>query len=479
VRNIWLDVEDLFEYAASNPRPSGIQRLTYEIYRALQQGHGECGRIHFVRHNPIGQTFRVVPWVAVAHLFDRLADAPKRGPAAAARRTAADRAGTVGPGSRFRRMARRLVYCLPLSVRHRFLVAARLQLQASLAIAALVVFSAGRLLVAVQRWVGCHLPSGIGPGPSAAAGDFAAMVRPGDFLVVLGAPWTNLDYAGLVRNAKNRFGLLLAVLVFDLIPVRRPEWCDRGLVRAFRNWYASTLPEADIVLAISRWTADDVERFAADSGFPLRSRPEVIPIGSGFGAMQRAPAVASDPLPPSSSYALFVSTIEPRKNHLLLFRVWRRMLDEMPAARVPTLVFAGRVGWLVGDLMTQLANTDYLNGKIRLIEDASDAELASLYRDCQFTLFPSLYEGWGLPVTESLLFGKPCLAARATALPEAGGRFARYFDPESVSDAYGLIRSVVEDPDGLRAWQAEIVRDFAPVPWTATSEAILRILGIG
>jgi glycosyltransferase involved in cell wall biosynthesis len=144
---------------------------------------------------------------------------------------------------------------------------------------------------------------------------------------------------------------------------------------------------------------------------------EIIPIGTGFAAMLQAQAVASDRLPPAGSYALFVSTIEARKNHLLLFRVWRRMLDDMPRDSVPTLVFAGRVGWLVDDLMKQLENTDYLDRKICLIEDVSDAELASLYRGCRFTLFPSLYEGWGLPVTESLAFGKPCLVARNSSLP--------------------------------------------------------------
>ena len=107
----------------------------------------------------------------------------------------------------------------------------------------------------------------------------------------------------------------------------------------------------------------------------------------------------------------------------------------MPAEQVPTLVFAGRVGWLVADLMQQLENAEWFGGKIRLIEGPSDGELATLYQDCLFTLFPSHYEGWGLPVTESLAHGVPCLAADRTSLPEAGGRFARYFDPDNLDDA--------------------------------------------
>ena len=67
-------------------------------------------------------------------------------------------------------------------------------------------------------------------------------------------------------------------------------------------------------------------------------------------------------MPPPGSYALFVSTIEARKNHVLLMRVWQRLLNEMPSHAVPTLVFAGRVGWMVSDLMQQLDNTDWLDG---------------------------------------------------------------------------------------------------------------------
>ena len=124
-----------------------------------------------------------------------------------------------------------------------------------------------------------------------------------------------------------------------------------------------------------------------------------------------------------------------------------------------------------------MENSDWLSSKVRLIADATDTELAALYRGCRFTLFPSLAEGWGLPVTESLAFGKPCLAARTTALLEAGGDLVRYFDPESVPDAYTAIRAVISDPGELAPWEAEISRRFVPTSWRTTAEALLHALG--
>jgi glycosyltransferase involved in cell wall biosynthesis len=150
----------------------------------------------------------------------------------------------------------------------------------------------------------------------------------------------------------------------------------------------------------------------------------------------------------------------------------------MPPERVPVLVFAGRIGWLVQDLMQQLRNTAFLNGKIVLVEEPTDAELVALYRGCRFTLFPSFYEGWGLPVTESLAFGKPCIISNRTSLPEAGGSLARYFDPEDVADAEHVIRATIEDPEGLAQWEARIVREFRPVPWEDSARAVMRHLQV-
>jgi glycosyltransferase involved in cell wall biosynthesis len=109
--------------------------------------------------------------------------------------------------------------------------------------------------------------------------------------------------------------------------------------------------------------------------------------------------------------------------------------------------------------MQQLENVDWLDGKIRLMRDPTDAELAALYRGCQFTVFPSLFEdeGWGLPVSESPERGRPCPASNCTSLPEAGGELARYFDPENTEDAYRTIRAVIEDPEGLEEGSARVL----------------------
>lgn len=467
---LWIDVEDLFEYARTNyRRPTGIQRLAFEVYRELQTRYGGTGQVCFVQHSLTSNGFQVVTWSEIAALFTGLTTDD----AAPTPRAANEPIFAHLPARQF---VRRLAYRLSPSLRTNAADALVTQGKALRSWGRLGATLARELVRAprriARRWrkpgpdqLSSAIPSGA---------RFADIAAPGDIMLMLGVAWSHPDYAGLISRQCQANGLRFALLVYDLIPVRRPEWCDRVVVRTFRKWIDDVLPLCDNVFAISRATAADVEAYAKEQGMALPGPVVALPIGS---ELHQRPGPRSSRLPPPGSYALAVSTIEARKNHLLLFRVWRRMLDEMPREQVPTLVFAGRIGWLVADLMQQIANTDNLCGRLIIVESPSDAELAALYDGCLFTLFPSFFEGWGLPVTESLGFGKPCLIANRTSLPEAGGDLVRSFDPDNLHDAYAVIRNAIEDRTGLALWEARIRREFKPVPWSATVDALLAGLG--
>ncbi|WP_424135096.1 glycosyltransferase family 4 protein [Roseomonas chloroacetimidivorans] len=482
---IWIDVEDLFDYARVNPRPSGIQRVEYEICRCLVAVAGQ--KVRFLRHTADGRGFSDVPWSAVEALFAGLT-APKASAAAAAFTPAA---GTLTPA------VPESMIVPPRRLRRRMLswVARRFppHLRTPLGDALLQQIGAVRSVLHAGHIAWDSLfprrPAPALPAPEAlppaiatseeeaapAANAFDDTQR-GDILLVLGSPWFHRDYAELIETVKAERGLRFGVLLYDIIPLRRPEFCDAGLVGIFDHWLSTVLPHADVLMAISEASAKDIDAFGREKGWRLRMTPVAIPMGTGFGTPAPAARLPGREYPEPGTYALIVSTIEARKNHLLLFRVWRRMLAEMPRDRVPTLVFAGRVGWMVADLMQQIKNANYLDGKLIVFQDPTDGELTTLYQGAQFTLFPSFYEGWGLPVTESLAFGKPCIISSTTSLPEAGGTLARYFDPENTTEAYKVIREVVEDPEGLRNWQARVAREFKPVSWDEAAQAVLRAL---
>jgi glycosyltransferase involved in cell wall biosynthesis len=458
---VWFDVEDLFEYASSGFRPSGIQRLSYELYSAVRAL--DPAAVGFVRHDRLGGTMGVIDWTEVEAIYSNMARATLPPPAAAANTQVRPLRDVAG--------LRLLAARLPREVAQPLGEAARAQL-ASLrglwrAARAVPRTAArrrqtppGEALVAT----GAHLHS-----------DLREVARPSDTLASFGSPWSFAAYSKTVERITAATGMRFAMLVYDLIPVIRPEFCDRGLIELFGRFNTSCLPIADTMLAISEATARDVVAWSAREGVPLRSAPRPIPIGTGFSHTAPAPV-----LPPGLSpggYALFVSTIEARKNHILAFRAWRRLLEELPTDQVPTLVFAGRTGWMVGELMQQIQNAGNLGGKLVHVEAPDDATLAALYQGARFTLFPSLYEGWGLPVSESLSFGKVCLAASTTSVPEAGGEFCLYHDPDSVTEAVALYRRAITEPGLIPGLEARIRAEYRPTPWSTTARAVLDALG--
>lgn len=484
---IWVDVEDLFQYSSFNARPSGIQRIQFELCRSLALMPETRDRVGFVRHASAQDSFQTIPFADIDALHARMtasasaavpARDPDAVPAAIAPTLAVVATGSKVLGS----LARRVAYRIPLDLRTPLVGLFKAQRETVRAAGKLTGAAAGR--VAKLRSTTAHGRAMMPATDGLTVAPFDTSVGPGDVLLVLGSPWFHPFYNQMITRVRDKWQMRIALLVYDIIPLLRPEWCDRNLVDRFEIWAIGMLSLADTLLTISQASARDILAVADRRKLPLRATPSVIPIGTGFSRPVGHPdesvaVVRTDRLPPERSYVLMVSTIEARKNHALLFRVWRRMLDEMPADRVPTLVFAGRVGWLVTDLMQQLTNAHYLDGKILLVDDPQDGELERLYDGCLFTVFPSFYEGWGLPVTESFSFGRPCIISNASALPEAGGALARYFDPENGTEAYQVIRDAIEDRKGTEAWSGRVAAEFRPVSWDESARAILRSIDHG
>lgn len=459
---IWIDVEDLYEYARENARPRGIPRLSFELYGELVAARGEAA-IRFCRHAKSGDTLYEVAWADVCALYAGMgADQGPRRPSAPVV-AASGGAAKGGLRAAAQRVAERLPGHVrtPLvqSIKH-FLDGFRFGLKA---------------LKALTRQGPTPPRVAVVDGGGGGAVDIRQAARPGDVLLVFGAHWVLPNYGKMIGDLKAATGLKVGLLIYDVIPVLHPEWCGRFMVKLFSGWLAAMIPISDMLFAISQATADDATGWAHRMKLPLAGPVTPIPIGTGFSGAPAA--VANAPLPAGlipGGFALFVSTIEARKNHLAAFRIWRRLLAANPPEKVPVLVFAGRVGWLADDLMLQIANAEHLDGKLLVIGELDDATLTALYQGCRFTLFPSLYEGWGLPVTESLGYGKVCLASDRASVPEAGGDFCAYYDPDDLNAATAVFQRALDEPEWIAGLEARIKAEFRPVSWSETATAVLR-----
>ena len=306
--------------------------------------------------------------------------------------------------------------------------------------------------------------------PVVPAAPFAA----GDRWVSLGADWEYLNQEALYR-VKQRLGLKVTLICYDAIPVLFPQLFVNVLSPGGFGAYLADLAWcADAVLCISDCTRRDFEGVMTRLGAPLPPT-HVIQLGSEIPAtMALEPPEGLAAGPDERPFVLFVSTIERRKNHEVLYRAWARLRD---SGLVPhRLVFVGMRGWGVDELFNDLRLDPRVKDDIVTLNHVSDAQLAWLYRNAAFTVFPSLYEGWGLPVVESLAWGKFCLASNAASLPEAGGSWAEYLDPWDLPAWVERLAHYMRHPEEIARLNDRIAREFRAPGWADTAAAIHSVV---
>jgi len=300
-------------------------------------------------------------------------------------------------------------------------------------------------------------------------------------LLNLGTSWWLQNYFLNVRMAKSLYSVKYIPFVHDFIPAMTPEHCVDELRQDFNSWAIGAFDHADHFLVNSKATLNDLRAVANRLGHPVPDA-QVVTLDADF----RKSLESVELLDPTyllytkdlqkENYVLFVATIESRKNHIAAFSVWLKLLKKYGAKNVPKLVCVGNDGWLNDAAYSKLRASELLSRHVIMLQKISDAALAVLYENCLCTLYPSSYEGWGLPVTEALCFGKLPIISNSSSLPEAGGEFAEYFDVDSEKDLMAAVERVIFDEDYRRERERKIVADFRPRPWAEISRQIVEQL---
>ncbi len=248
--------------------------------------------------------------------------------------------------------------------------------------------------------------------------------------------WTKAEVEESLKNPQiihsNNFWcptqLKAAKLVYtfyDMGFTVNPEWTtEANRLGCFEGVFRSSIA-ADWVIAISK--ASREHYLQTFPHFP-EDRIQVIYPCSRFSNQSlqgKCPKALKDI--PSQRFWLSVGTIEPRKNQLNLAKAYARYLelngDPMP------LVFAGGKGWLMDDFQNHLRELQ-IEKQVIFTDYISDEELIWLYQNCYANLYPSLFEGFGLPVLEGMQFGAPTISSNSTSLPEVAGNAAILLPPE-------------------------------------------------
>jgi len=243
-------------------------------------------------------------------------------------------------------------------------------------------------------------------------------------------------------------GGVRATTIHDLVPLHHPEWTT-GRTRAMHGRkYRNAARSCDVIFVNSAFTADDVARTL---GF---ARERIVVAHPGVGEPFGVEGEAADLGAP---YVLTVATLEPRKNLATLVDAFALLDDGL------SLAIVGGRGW---GQQPQLDRP----GVVRLGR-VEDDELARLYRGAAAVVYPSRFEGFGMPITEAMACGAPVVASSHASLDEACGDAAVRADPERPEAIAAAIRDAIARGDELRAKGLEHVRQFS---WRRVGELFLE-----
>ena len=250
-----------------------------------------------------------------------------------------------------------------------------------------------------------------------------AKLRRGDTVFVLGGYWSRRELLRALRRRQGE-GFLVHHFLHDVLPLTDPQFFPPEESIRFARYMREAFALSASVITSTRANAEEVDRLTRRGQLP--SVPvHVVPLGDSD--LLRVNPLAPPLSLPASGYLLVVGTLEIRKNHRVLYEAYR--LATADGTGLPPVVVAGQRGWLVEETLALLTRDPRLQAQVLFADEASDAELTWLYRNCLFTLYPSLAEGWGLPVRESLSFGKACVTSETPTFREIAGGLAVHVSP--------------------------------------------------
>jgi glycosyltransferase involved in cell wall biosynthesis len=318
-----------------------------------------------------------------------------------------------------------------------------------------------------------------GVRPSVPSNQSFQGMQQGDIFAILGASWNILETEKLARQ-HHAAGGKVALLVYDIIPHTHPQLQTEEVCEAFNAWLSRTPDYVTDYICISEHTAQEMRRYL--SSRKSSARVVAMPMAHEFPGYERNHVPQEAELARirqvvPGPFVLCVGSIEIRKNGVMLLKAWEKVRATLGSS-TPTLVFAGKIAWKSEAFTTLMHDTDHVHGTACLFESPTDKELAALYKQCLFTVYPSLVEGWGLPVGESAWFGKFAVVSSASSIPEVCGPLVDYVDPTNVDDiAASLLHALQNAP--YVASRAEAIQQASLRTWEQVAIRLHELLQNG
>jgi len=278
--------------------------------------------------------------------------------------------------------------------------------------------------------------------------------------------WAYIDSVEVFWSPRHHLPLFSSapgvVTIHDLVWRKAPD----SMIGLGRLLEALLMPpslrKAQAIIAVSEATREDLVEYLP----AVTDRISVIP-EAAF-----TPTEEPQLNPQRSNEILFVGTFEPRKNLPGILKAFALLIEQGITSH--RLILAGNPGWKenVAGLIAHLG----LEGHVTLFGQANQVELEKLYQNCDFTVQPAFYEGFGLPVLEAMTYGKPVITSNLSSMPEVAGDAALLVDPNSPEEIAEAMKRLITEPDLYQTLASRTRAQAAKFSWDRAAAETLRVL---
>lgn len=274
-----------------------------------------------------------------------------------------------------------------------------------------------------------------------------------------------------VKNHLKNF--YISYLVYDLVLVKPETSCFYYEYQGFSEYLHWISANCDHVFYWGKTAQKDAEEF-------YRKNRWRVPYGSPifYGSVMQVSNKCENTeeilkkLGIIDKYVMMVGSIEPKKNYDVIYRAYRIIAEKWGSREIPQCVIIGSNFNSCKGLVNCMLNDPLVKDKFLFIR-ATDEELNLLYQNAEFTLLPSLYEGWSIVMLEMLSYGKVCIASDIAPLREVGGELAIYVDPLDPVQWADEIIHLMKNPHDIREYENRIKAEWAPPNWSDGAKEIL------
>lgn len=294
--------------------------------------------------------------------------------------------------------------------------------------------------------------------------------KEGDTFFIPWGEWWDQNWLNLIKSFSSK-GVHIYPVCHDILPMVVPQFS--GNSSSLAEFVKQVFPVSTTVLTVSQSTKKDLSHWMEENSLPVPPI-EVFRLGEDFTisktTMNDADITKKYNIE-KENYIVYVSTIEPRKNHNLLYYTYK--LAKSRNIQLPKLLIIGRVGHDVDKLIKKIQTDPDVNKQIVICNSVDDNELNWLYQNTLFTVVPSFYEGWGMSVLESIARGKSAVCSNTSSLMEMPDDCVIRFNPSSTDECLAAINSMSK-PKTLKTYR-ENAKKYKLHSWDESFKQVVKV----